>query len=146
MEFVEAFSPLVITIVIVAFGILGSDALVKASAWLKSKANKDDLGVIDAVTDLVVNFVEKEFTGKAGQIKLSKALEMAREVLGEKGIHISEEELRLAVENGVDKLKERQLSQGMLEGTALMPPRISFGTEPFEMPAQVDPNHSDSPL
>lgn len=146
MEFVEAFSPLVITIVIVAFGILGSDALVKASAWLRSKSNKDDLGVIDAVTDLAVNFIEKEFTGEAGQIKLSKALSMSREVLAEKGISISEDELRLAVENGVDKLKERQLSQSMLEGTAFMPPRISEGREPSFGEGIPMTGDSDSPL
>lgn len=146
MELINEVFPLAVTILVVVLGFLAGDALTKLSKWLKSKESKDQLGVVDAVTDLVVNFVEKEFTGKAGQIKLSKAMEKSRDILAEKGIVISEEELRIAVENGVDKVKERQLSTGMLEGISLTPPQISHGTEPFEIHTTVDPSQSNSRL
>ncbi len=94
----------IITVLVVVVGAIGSAVLVKGREALKSAKHKDELGIIDIVTERMAGLVEAEFKGAQGEVKLQKALALASDVLARKGIKVSEEEIRAGIEEGVRKL------------------------------------------
>jgi Bacteriophage holin of superfamily 6 (Holin_LLH) len=97
-------------ITIIGFAIL-SYVGIKVKTVLKRVAQKDELGIIDAITDRAVEYAEAELKGAKGIEKRDFAVEKALKMLAEKGIKLSKEEVIAGIENGVNKFKERQKQQ-----------------------------------
>ena len=96
-------------IIIVLLGALGLSVLDKARSYLKNLKKKDQLGIIDIVTDRVVEYADAELRGKAGIEKRDFAVKKAVEILNSKGIHVEEAEIIAGIENGVNKLRDSKL-------------------------------------
>lgn len=112
-EIISNLAVTIITVLVVVVGAVGSAVLVKGKEALKSAKHKDELGIIDIVTERMAGLVEAEFKGASGEVKLQKALALASDTLARKGIKVSEEEIRAGIEEGVRKLpKEVKLSFG----------------------------------
>jgi len=94
----------IITVLVVIVGAIGSAVLVKGREALKSAKHKDELGIVDIITERMAGLVEAEFKGAKGEVKLQKALALASDALARKGIKVSEEEIRAGIEEGVRKL------------------------------------------
>lgn len=119
--------PYLVELTITLLGVIGSAMVLKLRKLLSTQVKADQLKIIDIITDQASAFVEREFKGEAGQVKLARALQMSRDVLEQRGILVSEEELRLAVENGVDKVRERRISEGLID---FMPQPLSHDFNP----------------
>lgn len=82
-------------------------------AYFKDKVKRE-------VAVQVVKYVEQVYKTLHGEEKLAKALEAAAEMLNEKGITISELELRVLLESALAELNDAfKKTDGIKEGTAL---------------------------
>jgi intergrase/recombinase len=82
-------------------------------AYLKDKVKRN-------VAAQVVKYVEQVYKDLHGEDKLAKALEAAAEMLNEKGITISELELRVLLEAALAELNDAfKKTDGIKEGTEL---------------------------
>lgn len=93
-------------IVVVALGIIGTLALNKIKGYYSTLKKRDELMILDTVTDIAAEYAEKELKGEAGLEKRDFAIDYALRILAEKGIKVNEEEVRAGVASGVSKLKE----------------------------------------
>lgn len=78
----------------------------KAHDVLDRIKKKDELGIIDSITNQTVDLVEAELKGAKGEEKLQYAIDKAIEILATKKITVSETEIRAGIENGVKKLNQ----------------------------------------
>ena len=97
----------VLTIVVI---ITATAVLAKVHSFVDKAKKKDELGIIDILTDRAVEYAEAELTGASGKQKRNFAVSRAVEMLESKGIKITEAEIIAGIENGVNKLKERELN------------------------------------
>lgn len=104
----DSISQAAIELLVVIIGTLLSVALHKVKGYFDTLKKKDELGIIDLVTDIAVEYAEKELKGAKGIEKRDFAVEKALEILNQKGIKISEAEVVAGIENGVNKLKKNQ--------------------------------------
>lgn len=95
-------------VIVVVLGALGIAVLGKVKGYVNNLKKKDQLGIIDAITDRVVEYAEAELKGKAGIEKRDFAVKKAIEILHSKGIPVEEAEVIAGIENGVTKLKMNQ--------------------------------------
>ena len=94
-EFVNAYGNQILnTLVTAIFGYLGIVAKNLLMKHFNDKAKKD-------VAKNAVQFVEQVFKNLHGEEKLNEAMKAASEMLAEKGINITELELRVLVEAAV---------------------------------------------
>jgi hypothetical protein len=92
-------------VVTILVGALVALVLDQGRRLLKRAKQKDELGIIDSITDQVVQYAEAELKGKKGIEKRDWAVDQALHILATKGIHLSQEEVIAGIENGVRKLK-----------------------------------------
>lgn len=104
---VDVATSFAVELVVVVGGVLASVVLTKLKSRLDVLKKADELGIVDLVTDRVVELVEVEFTGVKGIEKRNIAVNKAIKILAEKNIHVSETEVIAGIENGVNKLKDR---------------------------------------
>ena len=91
------------------YGILSAIITAVASAlgvlfkklWDKTIGSKVKAEIIKDVAEIVVKYVEQVWSGLHGEEKLEKALEAFSEMLGQKGITISELEMRVYLESAL---------------------------------------------
>ncbi|AYP68609.1 holin [Exiguobacterium phage vB_EalM-132] len=116
---------LAIEIVILIGGTLTAVVLSKLKSRLEVLKKADELGIVDLVTDRIVELVEVEFKGVKGTEKRDIAINRVIKILAEKGIHVSETEIRAGIENGVNKL---HVQGGRLieSGVFTEEPEVSF--------------------
>jgi hypothetical protein len=107
-QIVNAVASVVVEVIVVAIGSLLIALLNKAQKYLANLKKKDELGIIDTVTDRVVEYAEAQLKGKAGQEKLDFAVSEAVKILASKGLVVHESEIKAGIENGVNKLKAQQ--------------------------------------
>lgn len=94
-EFINAYGTQILnTLVTAIFGYLGIVAKNLLKKWFQDKTKKE-------VARNAVKFVEQVFKNLHGDDKLNEALKAASEMLAEKGITITELELRVLVEAAV---------------------------------------------
>jgi hypothetical protein len=94
-------------VVTILVGALVALVLDQGRRLLKRAKQKDELGIIDSITDQVVQYAEAELKGKKGIEKRDWAVDQALHILATKGIHLSQEEVIAGIENGVRKLKSQ---------------------------------------
>lgn len=99
MEFVKMFiseygTALLYVVVTAVFGYLGVQAKALADKFLNDKTKRD-------VAKTVVSAVEQIYKDIHGEEKLEKALESASEMLAEKGITVTDLEMRMLIEAAV---------------------------------------------
>jgi hypothetical protein len=97
-----------VELLVILVGTLLSVALHKAKVYLNTLKKKDELGIIDLVTDVAVDYAEKELKGKAGIQKRDYAIRHSIKILEEKGIKVSREEVIAGIENGIRKLNSNK--------------------------------------
>lgn len=91
-------------IVIVVFALVAIVAA-KGKTYLNTLRKKDELGIIDLITDRVVEYAEVELKGKKGIEKRDFAVDKAIEILNGKGIKVNRDEVIAGIENGVTKAR-----------------------------------------
>ena len=93
-QFINAIMPYVITIVTALLGYV--------SVAIKNKISKKlDAQTKQEVARATVEYVEQVYQALGGAEKLQKAIEQARLILQEKGISITEVELKMLLESAV---------------------------------------------
>lgn len=110
-QIVDAVVSVAVEIIVVLIGSLGLIVLNKVKGYINNLKKKDELGIIDMVTDRVAEYAEAELKGKAGAEKRDFAVQQAIKILASKGIVVEEAEIIAGIENGVTKLK---MNQGFL--------------------------------
>lgn len=96
-----------VEIVVILIGSLLSYVLVKVKSYFSTLKKKDELGIIDIITDLAADYAEAELKGKAGIEKRDFAVDKAIEMLADKGIKITRSEVIAGIENAVKKLNNK---------------------------------------
>lgn len=89
-----ALTELIIQIVVLLVGTATIYVSKKAIPFIEAKKQKDTLGIIEMISWKVVEYVEDEFKGEAGKEKQSQAVRAVKKILNDKGISITEEEIR----------------------------------------------------
>ena len=99
-----------ISIFTVAFGV----AVAAFKNWLDSKRlaieterGKEQLQIVDAVAKSTVNYVEQVFKDVNGSAKLMRALDAGQKALGDQGIVITDEQLRVFIESAVKQANDK---------------------------------------
>ena len=99
-----------ISILTVAFGV----GVAAFKGWLdakrleiETKRGKEQLEVVDAVAKTSVGYVEQVFKDVNGSAKLMRALDAAQKALGDQGITISDEQLRVFIESAVKQANDK---------------------------------------
>lgn len=104
-------------VIIIVLGTFGSIALAKVKHYLDGLKKKDELGIVNTITNQVVQFAEAELTGAKGAEKRAFAAKKASAILAGKGISISQDEILAGIEDGVNKLKIRQANLQTVAGS-----------------------------
>jgi hypothetical protein len=99
MDFVKMFiseygTSILYMIVAGVFAYLGAQVKILADKYLNNKIKKD-------VAKTVVQFVEQVYKVVHGEEKLNEALKTASEMLAEKGIMVTDLEMRILIESAV---------------------------------------------
>jgi hypothetical protein len=103
-------------ILVLVIGSLLSVALVHLKKHLQVLRKKDELGIVDVITDRVVELVEAEYKGANGVDKLNKAIKLTSDILDSKGINVSVDVIRAGIENGVNKLPKELKVLNLADG------------------------------
>lgn len=107
-QFVNALVQAGVEIIVIILGALLSLVSAKAVKVLNTIKKKDETGIVDAVTDAVVNLAEKELSGAKGLEKRDYAVKKAVEILHSKGLKsITETEILAGIEVGVKKMPKK---------------------------------------
>lgn len=103
----ESLTQFAVEFMVIILGTLLSVALNKVKAYFSTLKKKDELGIIDTITDLCVEYAEKELKNSKGVEKRDFAVDKALEILASKGIKISRDEVIAGIENGYNKLNSK---------------------------------------
>ena len=108
MEFLNEIMPSLLsfvgTVVAVLFGYLGVKAKQLYNKYVDTQVEKD-------VVDSTVKYVEQIYTDIHGEDKLNEALKQASSILQEKGIQVSQDQLKTLIESAV-----YGMNQGIKDG------------------------------
>ena len=104
MEFMKMFiseygTALIYLIITGVFAYLGTQVKALADKYLNDKTKRD-------VAKTVVRAIEQVYKDLHGEEKLNKALESASEMLAEKGITVTELEMRMLIEAAVSEFNK----------------------------------------
>lgn len=104
MDFLKMFiseygTTILYTIIAGVFAYLGTQAKILVDKYLNDKTKRD-------VAKTVVQAVEQVYKDLHGEEKLNKALESASEMLAEKGIIITDLEMRMLIEAAVSEFNK----------------------------------------
>lgn len=80
----------------------------KLKRHLDILADKDNLGIIEALVDKSVEFVEEEFKGESGIEKFNRAAESASLLISRYGISASDELIKVSVQEGWRRMQNKQ--------------------------------------
>ena len=98
-QILDIILPAAASLVAVWFGILGSKMKATYIEEINSSTKKN-------VAKTTVEYIEQVYKNIHGQEKLNKAIEMASSILNEKGISVSETELKTLLESAVYGLEQ----------------------------------------
>jgi len=107
-EMLETVTELLVQALVIIIGTLLAMVASKAKTYLDGLRKKDEMGIIDIVTDRVAEYAQVELKGEPGKQKRDFAVSRAIEILESKGIKVSEQEVIAGIENGVTKLRMNQ--------------------------------------
>lgn len=112
MENLLSFSvELISTIVTIVVGAAVIIIFNKIYQYLESLKGKDELKIIDLVTNRVAEYAEAELKGASGKEKRDFAVNKAVQILASRGISVNKEEIIAGIENGVNQLKATSKTQ-----------------------------------
>ena len=98
-QFLSILLPSLATLLAAWFGVLGAKIKASYEEKINTQIKKD-------VVAETVNYVEQVYKTIKGDEKLNKAVEKASAILNEKGIPISEDELKMLIESAVYGLNQ----------------------------------------
>lgn len=93
-------------IIVVVVGSIATIVLNKVKGYFETLKKDKDLGIIDKVTDIVVEYAEAELKGEKGKEKRDFAVDKAIAILAQKGINVDRDEVIAGIEQGVNKLNK----------------------------------------
>lgn len=102
----------IIVILVGAFALILAN---KARIYLDDAKKKDELGIIQLVTDRVVAYAEAELKGEAGIKKRNFAVQKAVDALESRGISVSHDDIVAGIESGLVKLQKDKLGTQFTE-------------------------------
>lgn len=106
MEYItESLMESVFTIVGVLIAAIVSYLAPKIKRLIAIASDADNLGIVDAITDFAVEYVEEEFHGKEGEEKFEHAATITSDMLSRYGIEASSDLIRMAVQDGYMTMK-----------------------------------------
>lgn len=98
-QILDILLPALASVVTVLCGILATKIKVKYEEKVDNETKKK-------IVETTVNYVQQVYKESKGEEKLEKALQTASQLLVEKGLTISEMELRMLIESAVYGLKQ----------------------------------------
>lgn len=105
-DFIQALTPALVSVAVVILGYVANIAGVA----IKQVADKYEIKAkIDAnktIVDMSVKYAQQVFKEAKGEEKYEQAKEKALEIMGQKGIHISDAELNMLIEASVANFKK----------------------------------------
>jgi hypothetical protein len=104
-EILDTVTELFVQMLVLVVGTLLALLANKAKLVLDGLRKKDEMGIIDLVTDRVAEYAQAELKGEPGKQKRDFAVARAIEILESKGIKVNEQEVIAGIENGVTKLR-----------------------------------------
>lgn len=127
LEFVNEYGTTILYSILVAvFSYIGSQVKKIYEKYVDTKVKKE-------VVEATCKYVEQIYSSLNGEEKLNKALEAASEMLVEKGISVSELELRVLIEASVNSFK-----QGYEKGTTSTPFKVTEGGKLYATNAVIN--------
>lgn len=108
-ELLSAVTSLAVELLVVIISTVALFVLNKVRDWLDKAKKKDELGILDIITDRVVEYAEAELKGAKGKEKRDFALKKAMKMLSDRGIHVSEDDVLAGIENGYNKVKNTKI-------------------------------------
>lgn len=84
--------------------LIGGIVSVFVIPYLKAHLTAEQIGILTGIAQTVVYAAEKIFGAKMGADKLAYALNLAKNLLAEKGLEFDEDVIRAAIEAQVQKL------------------------------------------
>lgn len=98
-----------VQIIVILMAAVVSYVAKQAGSYLKRAKKLKDIQILDKVSDDVVDYVQAQFTGAAGEEKQQIAAQKIAEVLNEQGVKVSETQILAGIENGVKKVKAQNV-------------------------------------
>lgn len=145
--------PLLVQVIVLVVGVLGSVALHKAQGYLGKLKQSSQTSLISELAFNVVNLAEAQLKDGMGADKFDFALNKLSEILASKKIDVSESELHAAIETAVTHLPKEFHSflTPVLEQPSTTPvanvvkPLQDVVAQPAPTPAQPEATTSESP-
>lgn len=106
---IDAITQGAIEILVVLLAALASYVAKQAGSYLRRAKKLKDIQILDKVSDDIVDYVQAQFSGANGEKKQQIAAQKIAEVLNEQGVKVSEIQILAGIENGVKKVKEKNV-------------------------------------
>lgn len=107
-DFLMVFTLLILSLL----GVVIASAVAYLTPKIKNRIEtliaKDDTGIIEVVSDMAVELIEKELKGEKGEEKFNAAIEYATKILNRYGIKESSEFVAGAIQSGWRRMNEKQ--------------------------------------
>lgn len=119
-ELLQAITPALLALLVAIIGYVAKIAGTQVQRVSDKYAIKAKLEANKTIVDLSVKYVQQVFKEADGETKYEEAKNKALEIMGEKGIHITDAELNMLIEASVANFKK-----GMTETVTLESPIVN---------------------
>ncbi len=105
-DFIQALTPALVSVAVVILGYVANIAGVAIKQVADKYEIKAKLDANKTIVDMSVKYAQQVFKEAKGEEKYEQAKEKALEIMGQKGIHISDAELNMLIEASVANFKK----------------------------------------
>lgn len=95
-------------LIVIIVGALLSVVLHKVRTYVDTLKKKDEMHIVDLITDVIVEYTEVELRGSEGIVKRNFAIDKAIKSLEAKGIKVDREDVIAGIEQGVSKMNNKK--------------------------------------
>ena len=131
-ELLQAVTPALLALLVAIIGYLAKIAGTQAERVANKYAIKAKLEANKTIVDLSVKYVQQVFKDADGKTKYEEAKNKALEIMGEKGISITDAELNMLIEASVANFKK-----GMAETVTFEAPSIQANVTASEIADKI---------
>lgn len=131
-EFLQAVQPALLALLVAIIGYLAKIAGTQVQRVSDKYAIKAKLDANKTIVDLSVKYVQQVFKEADGETKYNEAKNKALQIMGEKGISITDAELNMLIEASVANFKK-----GMTETVTLEAPSIEENVTASEIADKI---------
>lgn len=105
-DFIQALTPALVSVAVVILGYVANIAGIAIKQVADKYEIKAKLDANKTIVDMSVKYAQQVFKEAKGEEKYEQAKEKALEIMGQKGIHISDAELNMLIEASVANFKK----------------------------------------